>query len=287
MQLKWLEDLAALAQSGSLSRAADLRAVTQPAFGRRIRALEAWAGCALVDRAHKPLVLTREGRALLAQSQNAIRQLELLKRSFHSPQLAVRLVAGRAMVRTEVARWITRMRKAKLAIPLEISTRLMGEAVAAMERDEADFLLGYHHPAISLSLDGRRYRFAVIAQEVLVPVVAVAESAGLAEPYEVLAYKPDQALGILVADHLANLPCAPQTQSSIRCDSVDAIHEYALRGLGLAWLPRSLVSADLAAKRLFIVGPKTWAVPFELRLYRRKQELSAAAEALWDFVVPK
>ncbi|WP_241119334.1 helix-turn-helix domain-containing protein, partial [Achromobacter xylosoxidans] len=37
--LKLLEDLIALAQSGSFVRAAEARHVTHPAFGRRIRAL--------------------------------------------------------------------------------------------------------------------------------------------------------------------------------------------------------------------------------------------------------
>lgn len=44
MQLKWLEDLAALAQARSFTRAAELCHVTLPAFGRRIKAREAWAG---------------------------------------------------------------------------------------------------------------------------------------------------------------------------------------------------------------------------------------------------
>ena len=40
MQLKWFEDFLALAQTRSFSRAAELRHVTHPAFGRRIKALE-------------------------------------------------------------------------------------------------------------------------------------------------------------------------------------------------------------------------------------------------------
>ena len=41
MQIKWLEDFLMLAQERSFTRAAELRHVTHPAFGRRIRALEA------------------------------------------------------------------------------------------------------------------------------------------------------------------------------------------------------------------------------------------------------
>ena len=42
--------LLSLAATHSFSRSAELRHVTQPAFSRRIRALEAWLGAELVDR---------------------------------------------------------------------------------------------------------------------------------------------------------------------------------------------------------------------------------------------
>ena len=44
MQFKWLEDWLALAATRSFRNAAEQRHVTAPAFGRRIRALEAWFG---------------------------------------------------------------------------------------------------------------------------------------------------------------------------------------------------------------------------------------------------
>ena len=40
METKWLEDFIALAETRSFSRAAQLRHITQPAFSRRIQALE-------------------------------------------------------------------------------------------------------------------------------------------------------------------------------------------------------------------------------------------------------
>lgn len=58
MQFKWMEDFIALAQTRSFTRAAELRHVTHPAFGRRIRALESWAGTTLIERGSSPVVLT-------------------------------------------------------------------------------------------------------------------------------------------------------------------------------------------------------------------------------------
>ena len=42
MELIWLEDYLALAETLNFSKAAEARHVTQPAFSRRIRALEDW-----------------------------------------------------------------------------------------------------------------------------------------------------------------------------------------------------------------------------------------------------
>lgn len=65
MDHKWLEDFIALARERSLSRAAELRHVTQPQFSRLIRALELWVGADLINRASMPLGLTAAGEDLL------------------------------------------------------------------------------------------------------------------------------------------------------------------------------------------------------------------------------
>ena len=61
MNLSWLDDFLALAASGNFSRAADERHMTQPAFSRRIRALEEWLGAELFDRSSQPAKLTPAG----------------------------------------------------------------------------------------------------------------------------------------------------------------------------------------------------------------------------------
>jgi len=50
MDTKWLEDFISLAETGSFSRSAEMRHVTQPAFSRRIQSLESWLGTDLIDR---------------------------------------------------------------------------------------------------------------------------------------------------------------------------------------------------------------------------------------------
>ena len=75
MQFKWLQDFVALAQTRSFSRAAELRCVTHPAFGRRIKALEAWAGTPLIERDSGPVNLTAAGASLLENAQQMVGNL--------------------------------------------------------------------------------------------------------------------------------------------------------------------------------------------------------------------
>ena len=58
----------------------------------------------------------------------------------------------------------------------------------------------------------------------------------------------------------------------------------AMEGRGIAWLPESLIAADLEAKRLVLAGDSEWSVPIEIRLFRPRAPLSEAAEALWTVV---
>ncbi len=54
MEGKWLEDFLSVARTGSFSRSAAERHITQSAFSRRIKSLEQWAGAALIDRSSYP-----------------------------------------------------------------------------------------------------------------------------------------------------------------------------------------------------------------------------------------
>src|SRR5574337_230523 len=72
MELKWLEDFLSLAETGSFSRSAEQRHVTQPAFSRRIRALESWLGVALIDRSTYPTTLTPAGEAFKSSATDLV-----------------------------------------------------------------------------------------------------------------------------------------------------------------------------------------------------------------------
>ena len=86
MDTKWLEDFVSLAETRSFSRSAQLRHVTQPAFSRRIQALEAWAGIDLVDRSSYPTRLTPAGETVHGQALEILDALQATRNLMRSHQ---------------------------------------------------------------------------------------------------------------------------------------------------------------------------------------------------------
>lgn len=100
MQLEWLEDFIELARTRSLSRAAEIRCVTHPAFGRRIRALEEWVGSSLIER-KQPLSLTPSGLLFLEAATQSVELLAAVRAQFQGGGLShdepVRIATGRTL----------------------------------------------------------------------------------------------------------------------------------------------------------------------------------------------
>ena len=169
-------------------------------------------------------------------------------------------------------------------------TRSLADVVRMLEQDEADFALLYHHTALALRLDARRFTHVTVATDRLVPV-SRADARGEAihlfsspQPTPYLAYAPTLAMGRLVDDHLAHNPRAPQLQRLVECDSADAQYEYVRKGLGVAWLPWSMVHRDCASGQLARAGDKAMEVKFDVRLYRPKRRMGSLGEAVWKAV---
>ena len=86
MNFSWFRDLAHLAQTGNFSQAAELSNVSQPALSRRIKAIEAWVGAALVDRSRQPVVLTSAGVQMLEAGEQALSRLETERQQIQEAQ---------------------------------------------------------------------------------------------------------------------------------------------------------------------------------------------------------
>ena len=292
MQLKWLEDFLTLAEAGTLSRAAELRNVTHPAFGRRIQALESWAGTPLIERGRTPVQLTMAGVLFRDTAQQIVQGLEhsrsdLLGEAGRSAR-TVAIATGRTLARTVLANWLVQLQPLITQATIRILTSSLPETIQMLERHEAEFVLVNYHPALAIGLDGRQFAHITFTSDRLVPV---SRAGPRGEPVHALAGKPPLpfltygaglALSRLLEDHLANNLQIPPLVRRLECDSADALAEYVLKGLGIAWLPWSLVQGDCQNGRMALAGDGQAAIAYEVRLYRAKRRLGALAELIWQ-----
>jgi len=295
-EFKLFEDLIALAQTGSFVRAAALRHVTHPAFGRRIRSLEAWAGVPLIERQRTPIVLTPEGEALLKTAGEMVERVSQVRHRIRSGapdgNAVLRIATGRSLARTLVSDWIGRLRQKSPRVlsrqaRVDIVTGRMQDLTRVLDQGRADLLCGYEHPALSVGLTPGRYRYMTLATDKLVPVCQ-ADSRGrprysLTEggpPAPLISYTGGLAMARILGDRLETFPYA--LAPFIGCDSPDAVHGLTLKGLGVAWLPWSMVMGDCRRGALAVLGGRAEEVSFEVRLYRPRMPLSELAEAVWD-----
>ncbi len=298
MDTKWLEDFASLAETRSFSRSAQLRHVTQPAFSRRIQALEAWAGVDLVDRSIYPTRLTPAGETFLTQTHDMLAALQTTRGLLRSHQTSAGDMVDFALPHTLALaffpQWLLELRR---SLP-QLKTRLMAlnvhDAVLRLTEGHCDLLLAYDHPSQPLQLSGDRYEMLTLGQETLAPF-ARADSEGrplwrlpgsATHKLPFLNYASGAYMSRLVEHILKGAPLAAHLDLVYETDMAESLKATALEGHGLAFLPLSTVKKDLRAKRLALAGDAAHELTMDVRIFRARPDgvrrQKAAALALWD-----
>ena len=305
METKWLEDFVSLAETRSFSRSAQLRHVTQPAFSRRIQALEAWAGIDLVDRSSYPTRLTPAGETFHAQALEVLDALQATRNLMRSHQVAgqdmVEFAVPHTLAFTFFPHWLTQI-NSDLQLPSgTLKTRLTAlnvhDAVLRLTEGGCDLLIAYHHPSQPLQLSAERYEMLSLGHETLAPY---AKAGADGQPLFSLPGRPGQRvpfLGYASGAYMARLVEVILKQAGeplqldpiYETDMAEGLKAMALEGHGLAFLPHSSVRKELRARRLVAAaadGPLQ--LTMDVRIYRERpataRHVKPAVQALWQFL---
>jgi DNA-binding transcriptional LysR family regulator len=291
MDTTWFEDFLAVLEEGGFTRAAERRAVSQPAFSRRIKALEDWVGATLFDRTTHSVSLTAAGERLLPAAEDILRRLQIARAdSSNAAQLqhdTLKLAATHVLSLTFFPIWL---RSIEALAPMTGTVQLTSDNMVACEKlmieGRAHFMLCHDHPAVATRLTPDSFRSIEIGQDVLVPV---------AKPHLLKACKPDSLPylaytaeshpGRILAVAWASAGQHPPGEPTFSSHLATVIAAMARDGRGMCWSPLSLVAEDIVAGRLARVGNAAAEVPMGIRLFRPKARQSPAAEALWERAV--
>jgi DNA-binding transcriptional LysR family regulator len=297
MELKWLEDFVALARSGSFSRAANLRNVTQPALSRRIRALEDWIGVPLIDRSNYPITLTQLGKQFLPNAEDMVRQATGLRDDFRllhrPPGTSIRILSLHTLSTTLVPQIVSAFLKhePKTSVSMVANIQGVDDHFDALSSGTVDFLFAYGHVGIieRAVREGGLQHLTLTHGEFL-PVASPARlkawgPAPLAREKGTIPYLS------ISAPSFSEKLLAPMVRRfagklTLVCEDTlhDSLRAMAIRGSGLAWLPSNIIEDDLAAGRLMVLDDPSLRVPFEIRVYGAAEMRSHRAQRLWAFM---
>jgi DNA-binding transcriptional LysR family regulator len=301
MDTKWLEDFVSLAETRSFSRSAQLRHVTQPAFSRRIQALEAWAGLDLVDRSSYPTRLTPAGETFHSQALEILGSLQATRNMMRGHQVAgqdmIEFAVPHSLAFTFFPHWVMDLRKRFGAMKSRLIALNVHDAVMQLTEGSCDLLIAYHHPSQPLQLSPDRYEMLSLGHETIAPYAKADDNGqpmfhipgapGSRVPF--LSYGSGAYLGRLV-DLIVKLSPVPLHLDPLyETDMAEGLKAMALEGHGLAFLPGSSVKKELKSKRLVRASaPGACELSMEVRIYRERPEVARhikpGAQALWDFL---
>jgi DNA-binding transcriptional LysR family regulator len=297
MQEKWLEDFVALANSPSLIQAAETRNVTHPAFGRRIRALENWAGVPLVERGPNGISLNAAGRAFLVSAQEILDILKETKKLLQNPGYErlhrVRFASGRTLSHSVLPPLLGRLRGAVPAFQSQVTTTSLQYGVERLMDGSADFLLCHAHDSLPEKIDGRDYAHVRVGGDKLIAVSAplsgehpryqVPRSPGdAAVPF--LDFAPAMSLGRILRSRLYAICPGNKLNVVYESDLSESIHAMAREGAGLAWLPLSLVRGDLERGLMVRADSTASDIEMDIRLYRSRLNPKPIVRSIWASV---
>lgn len=289
MELKWFEDFLSLARCLNFSRAAKERNITQPALSRRIRQLEEWIGVSLVSRKSYPIQLTPEGEEFLVRASEIIFTLQqfrdnMQQRNFGNAE-TLTFATLNTLSLTFFPGWLR-------STGFEARTRFSAPRasflgnISSLFNGECDFLLTYAHDSIPLMKQLEHHAFLPLGQERVIPVSAPDDKGSPLHSLSIdgksidyLSYGAESFFAHLLNPIFAkrHLPLKTIYENGMSV----GLKAMALSGVGLAWIPESLIRAELQAGTLVPAGDESWQFLVDIRVYRPHAFQSRHAEKFW------
>ncbi|HLQ18644.1 MAG TPA: LysR family transcriptional regulator [Tabrizicola sp.] len=294
MRLEWLEDILAIAQTGSFSGAAERRNLTQSAFSRRIQQIEEYVGVELFDRSRKPVQLrpmTQAHSDQIEQIAAALRQLVIdLRRGDRVASNRIVIASQHSLTASLAPGIIQGIQDRGPEVYVRLRSANLDDCYALLLSRNADLAIVYSVPGVD-QFESDYLEVVKLWSDRLVPVLRpdlakafVAGGAVKELPY--VAYPREVFFGAVMSDRV--LPAlGPGTSAVPRAETALTLAalEMAAAGVAAAWVPASLALPEIARGRLEDLTDVLPSCLLSVRAVRLKGTHDAAENVVWDHIV--
>jgi DNA-binding transcriptional LysR family regulator len=296
MDTRWIRDFIAVSETQSFSRAARRRHLTQPALSRHIRALEMRLGdVSLFDRSTAPIELTDAGVEFKESAKLIIQLLDSAKNKIASYRIAkknIYITATHSLAVTAYPK-LNGVIKDNIADScVQLIAGNCDDCHQHFAAPNCSFLLCYSNDEFNqdnlIKFDDKLQ----LGLDWLIPI-SLADANGQSlhrisstniEPVPHLGYAHKSYLGKVLRSHLLTLDYDLNLHTLGESAFADALCAEVMAGLGVAWLPKSLVESELISGRFVIAGGDEFHVPLSINLYKRNQLGTDAIETVWQLL---
>jgi DNA-binding transcriptional LysR family regulator len=299
LDIRWLEDLMAIAETRNFTKASEIRNVTQSGLSRRVQALEHWAGVPLIDRHRSPIDLTEAGYKMLATANQVLGQLHGTRRTIrqdHENRMrSITFAAPHILSVTFFPRWFPALQARMGAIRFSVTSDNLPACATALDDGVVDFVVCLvDEREQMLRSAGRPMAIEgcasiVIGREKLLPLSAPQPDGSpthrldgdLKLPVSFLGYSPECSLAWAVEQLTHSRTDLPRLNCLYENSLADGLRTMALSGFGVAWLPLSTTHQDILRNKLVRAGHSGFDIDLDIRIYRAARQMSKRAEELW------
>jgi DNA-binding transcriptional LysR family regulator len=290
--LAWIRSFIALARTRNFSKAAAQNNVTQPAFSRRIRALEAWLGSDLIDRSTYPTRLTPAGERFLGVADDIDRKLAEVRAEIAEASPAERervvIAAQHTLACGFLPAHLGDLRQDPDSPLCVVHAENIHDCSERLIAGNADILLAFAPANGPPRLAASDVECRRVGRDRLVPVVAPDPAggprhtlgAGRREPVPWLSFGEGTLLEPLVYEIIDARALA--VDPVVRNPITEVLRRFAVAGHGVGWLPQSIVADDLAAGVLVPAGDANWTIELPVCAYRLARQPAPAVETVWS-----
>jgi len=291
MRLDWLEDILAVLETGSLAAAAERRFVTQPAFSRRIMAIEAHLGVELLDRSRKPAQMkpvVREERERIQEIALRLRDLQThLRRQDRDIQNRI-VISCQHAITTSVAPALVQRLCGDRNLGIRLRSANLEECYTQLMAKQADIVLLYQSETEPLPPADAYLGRIELGEERLIPVfpsplIDDLNAGFAAGEVPVVVYPPEVFLGkVMNQEILPGFPDAAALRPRAETALTLAMKQLVTAGVGMAWLPASLVADDLASGALSDLSPVFGSARMQIVALRLRIDRAPVVDRVWE-----
>ncbi|WP_390910424.1 LysR substrate-binding domain-containing protein [Pseudosulfitobacter sp. SM2401] len=286
MRLEWIDDILAVLDCGSLAQAAEKRMLTQSAFTRRARTIEDSIGTTLFDRRRKPVTLMPAVQMLEPELRELSTRMHKLRHTLRTASNTsgkpLTFVCQHALT-TTISPRIVRAATQDGETSVRVRSGNQDECILQLLSKEVDLAIMYALPKDATSDISSAFETVNLGDDLLVPVCAPSLRADASNAViPTIAYPADVFLGQVFARMIRpRLPGAATTLPIAETALTLAMVQLALSGIGIAWLPLSLVADALDHGDLIRVDDVLPAQVLNIKMVRLRGARTDNNDKIW------